>query len=157
MKEQRVIIDIYSKGEYPADVLSNFYPNGFIFDGIECRSAEGFLQSLKYRNRAKQRAVCALWGINAKKAGARKRLWRITGKVWWQGKRYDRYGEQFTTLITQAYGELYRQNLGFRNALKAAEGKRLTHSIGKSDKRKTILTEGEFICRLTELIEKDGY
>lgn len=40
-------VDIWSKSEYPADVLSNLCSNGFRFDGMFCGSMEGFLQSLK--------------------------------------------------------------------------------------------------------------
>lgn len=42
-----VAIDIHSKGKWPSNVLSNFYPHRFKFDGVWCRSMEGFLQSLK--------------------------------------------------------------------------------------------------------------
>ena len=38
-------IDIWSKSEYPAGVLSNLCSNGFRFDGMICGSMEGFLQS----------------------------------------------------------------------------------------------------------------
>ena len=51
--EQKTI-DIHSKGDYPANVLSNFYPNEFELDGVRCASMEGFLQSLKFKNPKKQ-------------------------------------------------------------------------------------------------------
>lgn len=44
-------IDIHSKGENaPMEEISeiskrNFYPHPFTFDGVECASMEGFLQS----------------------------------------------------------------------------------------------------------------
>ena len=44
------IIDVYSKGEYPADALSNFYPHAFVIDGIQCASMEGFC-SVEIRKR----------------------------------------------------------------------------------------------------------
>ena len=37
-------LDIRSNGLYPSNVLSNMYSNGFLFDGMECGSMEGFLQ-----------------------------------------------------------------------------------------------------------------
>lgn len=67
------IIDIHSKGEYPANQLSNFYPHSFVLDGIYCQSMEGFLQSLKYKNVEKQRKICLLIGKEAKTAGKRER------------------------------------------------------------------------------------
>ncbi len=39
------VIDIYSKGEYPVNVLSNFYPNEFEIDGIKCAGASGTRQT----------------------------------------------------------------------------------------------------------------
>ena len=43
------------------------------------------------------------------------------------------------------------ENTGFRKALEATKGCTLTHSIGKSDKTKTVLTQSEFCSRLTKL------
>ncbi len=39
--------DIHSKGKWPSYALSNFYHNSFEFEGVSCRSMEGFIQSLK--------------------------------------------------------------------------------------------------------------
>ena len=144
-------IDIYSKGEYPADRLSNFYPHEFVFDGISCASMEGFLQSLKYRSSSKQSEVCRLAGKAAKEAGAHKLLWRITGRVYWQGKAFRRHRPEFTALLTRAYQALYAQNADFRDALTASAGKTLMHTLGKHNPRATILTEEEFIAILNEL------
>ena len=83
-------IDIISKGEYPANVLSNFHPRPFVLDGVECASAEGFLQSLKTRDTVRQREVCGLCGKQAKNyfrhswEGVR---WKLTGVLYWQGRR----------------------------------------------------------------------
>lgn len=146
-------IEIYSKGEYPADVLSNFYPNEFVFDGVACASMEGFLQSLKYRNAEKQRQICRLTGKDAKAAGNKKFLWKLTGNLYWQGKRYKRKSAPFDALRLAAYRALL-QNETFRIALLGTRGKRLRHSIGKHKKRSTILTEEEFIGYLNALREQ---
>ena len=55
-------IDIWSKSEYLADVLSNLCSNGFRFDGMVCGSMEGFLQSLKQKDKDKQRQICSMKG-----------------------------------------------------------------------------------------------
>lgn len=149
------IIEIYSKGEYPADALSNFAPNAFELDGVKCASMEGFLQSLKFRSIKRQLYVCSLVGKAAKELGSKKILWRLTGRVYWQGKRYGRDGEEFDGLIRRAYAALYR-NEAFGNALASTCGKELRHSIGKHKKRTTILTEEEFISNLNALREKRG-
>ena len=150
--EERVI-DIYSKGEYPADVLSNFYPNEFTLDGIKCGSMEGFLQSLKFKSQKKQREVASLVGKEAKKCGGRKFLWKITGNIYWNGERLKRESIPYLSLITRAYAELARQSKDFRIALMSTVGAKLTHSIGKHDSKKTILTEEEFIYCLNLLRE----
>lgn len=145
------IIDIYSKGEYPANILSNFYPNKFIFDGIECASMEGFLQSLKVKNAKKQEQMCSLIGIEAKKIGKYRFIWKVTGSVYWRGKKYKRDSFEFRDLIKKAYDAMYKENGGFREALLATKGKELKHSIGKHNPRKTILTEEEFVGCLNAL------
>ena len=138
------ILDIYSKGEYPSNVLSNFYPNQFTFDGIKCVSMEGFLQSLKYKSIKKQQKICLLSGKEAKNKGKYKFLWKITGNIYWQGKKIKRTSQEYKKLIMNAYMAL-SQNEGFLKAIKATENKTLVHSIGSHDERKTILTEKEFI------------
>ena len=140
-------IDIYSKGEYPSNVLSNFYPNEFTFDGVKCGSMEGFLQSLKYKSIKKQQKICLLSGKEAKKKGKYKFLWKLTGNIHWQGKKIKRTSNEYKDLIKNAYIAL-SQNQEFINAIKATGNKTLTHSIGSHNERKTILTEEEFINTL---------
>ena len=137
-------IDIYSKGEYPSNVLSNFYPNEFTFDGVICGSMEGFLQSLKYKSIKKQQKICLLSGKEAKKKGKYKFLWKLTGNIHWQGKKIKRQSKDYKDLILNAYIALSK-NDEFIKALKATENKTLIHSLGNTEERKTILTEKEFI------------
>ena len=144
------IIDVYSKGEYPADALSNFYPHAFVIDVIQCASMEGFLQSLKYASVKRQKRVCALVGKAAKRAGKRKLLWRLTKKLHWNGKSFSRFGEEYQTLLTRAYSAL-AQCPDFVAALAAADGAELCHSAGCRDRRHTVLTEQEFIAHLNAL------
>ncbi len=146
-------IDIYSKGEYPSNILSNFYPNAFVFDGVECASMEGFLQSLKFRDVEKQKAVCGMVGKDAKAAGSKKFLWKITGNLYWKGRRYKRKSSEFDDLRLRAY-EALLDNETFRGALSSVKGKILAHSFGKHDKRVTILTEEEFIAYLNALSDR---
>lgn len=155
------ILDIYSKGEYPADVLSNFYPNAFVFDGVPCQSMEGFLQSLKYKDETEQRLVCSLVGKEAKEAGQRKWLWKWTGNTYWKGKKIRRKSDAFKKLILDAYVQLFQQNDKFYEAvqwLTVGQGKSLEikHTIGKRKERQTILTEQEFVFCI-EYLRKNFY
>lgn len=147
------MIEIYSKGEYPANVLSNFHPNNFVFDDVHCASMEGFLQSLKYRNIKKQREVCGLVGKAAKNAGKRKIIWKLTGNLYWKGQRYKRDSQEFDSLRFSAY-EALLSNEQFLAALQHAKGKNIKHSMGKTKKRQTVLTEEEFVGFLNRLLEK---
>ncbi|MBD5132801.1 MAG: hypothetical protein HDT28_09510 [Clostridiales bacterium] len=146
-------MDIISSGEYPCNVLSNFYENRFTLDEVECASMEGFLQSLKFRLKRKQRKICALVGRAAKDAGTKKVKWKKTGRLYWNGKKYKRDSVEFDELRRRAYAQLFN-NETFRTALMSTVGNNLTHSIGKHDKFDTILTEEEFIGYLTELRDK---
>ena len=144
------VIDIHSKGDYPANELSNFFPHPFVIDGVECASMEGFLQSLKFISTKTQKAVCALSGKAAKNKGKHKFLWKLTGNIHWNGKKLSRYGEEYQTLLSRAYAAL-AQNERFIAALTASIGAELCHSIGCRDPKYTILTEQEFIAQLTAL------
>ena len=144
-------LDIYSKGEYPANALSNFFPHAFVFDGVACGSMEGFLQALKYKDPSQQREICACTGKEAKAYGQGRAWWKLTGCLWWQGKRYFRTSKAFAALVLRAYEALYAQNADFRAALAASRGRELCHSIGGRFRRCTILTEKEFVGCLNAL------
>ncbi len=147
-------MEIYSKGEYPSDMLSNFAAHTFELDGVVCNSMEGFLQGLKYRNPARQARICLLVGKDAKLAGKNKWLWKIMRTVWWRGKPIKRLEEDFQRLIDRAYDALY-ENADFRRALLDSGEEPLLHSMGKTNPRKTVLTEREFVTRLERLREKE--
>lgn len=150
------IIDIHSKGEYPSCDLSNFAKNEFCIDGIKCSSMEGFLQSLKFKNLRKQKNVCLLSGKNAKNSTRHtfaQFRWRITHNLYWQGRRVNRFSDEYQNLLDRAYNELSK-NTEFIKALECSSGNVLVHSIGKKDARKTVLTEYEFVSRLNSVRDK---
>jgi N-glycosylase/DNA lyase len=142
-------MDIKSGVGYPASALSNFASHRFVFDGVECQSFEGWLQSLKFSNPEMQKHVCSLIGFKAKLAGRGKKWWR-TRKLYWQGREIDRDSDDYQLLLDCAYDALF-QNEGFRRALKASGDAVLTHSIGKTSPKVTVLTQSEFCGRLMRL------
>ena len=144
-------LDIWSTGEYPADVLSNLCSNRFRLDGVECQSMEGFLQSLKYEDPVRQRQICSMKGRNAKRQSTA--TWQTDQIVWWKGRAIDRQGTEYQDLLRRVYQAMFDQNERFRAALMASRGRRLYHSQGNTDPFKTILTEQEFCTILTEIRE----
>lgn len=147
------IIDIYSKGEYPSCALSNFAEYEFYIDNVKCSSMEGFLQSLKFKSIKKQQQVCLLTGKDAKNSTRHtiaQLRWRITHNLYWQGKRINRFSDEYQKLLDKAY-EALSQNSDFEKALKDSLPYTLAHSIGKTDKRITVLTEYELISRLERM------
>ena len=145
-------MDIGSGRKYPSNALSNFAPHKFIIDDVECASMEGFLQSLKFKNIEMQKYVCSLVGRKAKFKGKKKKWWREQ-KLYWQGKELDRHEIEYQQLLDRAFTQLAK-NKSFKNALLATKNAVLKHSIGKSDKKKTVLTEREFCSRLTIIRER---
>ena len=149
------MIDIHSKEPYPSNALSNFAAYEFIVDGIPCASMEGFLQSLKFRIKTKQKKVCRLTGKEAKNSpgSLRNMRWKLTQTLYWDGVRYKRDSAEYQKLITRAYDALF-ENVDFRVALEATQNAELCHSIGGQNPRKTVLTEAEFIGQLYRLRSK---
>jgi hypothetical protein len=143
-------MDVGSKSKYPANKLSNFAGHAFVLDGVRCASMEGFLQGLKFKNPEMQKHVCGLVGLAAKRAGSKKN-WQRTQTLWWRGKPYRREGAEYYELLSRAYLAMLRQSDGFRRALLASGDAILRHSIGKSDPKKTVLTEREFCRFLTHM------
>jgi hypothetical protein len=110
---------------------------------------EGFLQSLKFKSPDMQKYVCTLVGKAAKFKGKDKKWWQ-TQTLYWQGVEYKRDSDEYQILLNRAYNALY-QNEGFRRALEASKPAVLTHSIGKNDESRTVLTQSEFCGRLMKL------
>lgn len=144
-------MDIKSGSQYPSCVLSNFACHLFTFDGVECRSMEGLLQSFKFNKPHIQVAICKLIGSGAKRRGQkRNRTWKRVQKLWWNGVTYDRNSNEYQKLLDRAY-EALSQNENFQRALLATKDSSLTHSIGSSKKSDTCLTEREFCSRLKKI------
>ena len=145
-------MDIGSRQGYPASALSNFAPHPFVLDGVECNSAEGFLQSLKFKNPDMQKHICTLVGLAAKRAGGGKGWWRHQ-VLYWQGVEYKRDSDEYQQLLDRAY-EALSLNEGFRKALMASGDAVLKHSMGKTNLKETVLTQSEFCGRLTRLRDR---
>lgn len=145
-------MDIGSGKEYPSNSLSNFAPHPFIFDGVECNSMEGLLQSFKFSNSDMQKEVCKLVGKAAKFKGKNKK-WFLTQKLYWKGVEYDRKSDEYQELLDRAYDAL-AENTSFQKALLASGKSVLTHNIGKSKQNETVLTRREFISRLNKIRDR---
>ena len=145
-------MDIGSGKEYPSNDLSNFAPHPFIFDGVQCNSFEGLLQSFKFSSIDMQREVCKLVGKAAKFKGKQKKWW-MTQTLYWNGKEYKRDSTEYQELLDRAFDSLSK-NDSFRRALLASGDSVLTHEIGKSKENETVLTKREFISRLNKIREK---
>lgn len=143
-------LDIRSNGLYPSNVLSNLCSNAFVFEGVECGSMEGFLQSLKYKDEERQRQICAMKGGEAKKHSTT--AWQKDQILWWKGKPIDRQDiDEYSEFLKKAYQAMFEQNERFRKALLQTRGMELTHESGNGDCKKTILTFWEFTMLLTDL------
>ena len=146
-------MDVGSKHGYPASALSNFAPHRFVLDGVQISSAEGFLQSLKFSNPEMQKHICTLVGFAAKRAGKHKN-WQRDQTLYWQGGVFKRESPDYQTLLDRAYVAMMQQSLSFRKALIASGDAVLTHSMGRSSEKETVLTQSEFCRRLTWLREQ---
>lgn len=143
-------MDIGSGKGWPAAALSNFSPHPFVFRGIQVASMEGLLQSLKFENPDMQKHVMTLVGKAAKFKGKKKKWWR-TQTLFWQGTPIARDSDEYQALLDEAFTAMFTQNESARRALLATGDAVLTHSIGKSNPKETVLTEREFVSRLMRI------
>ena len=142
-------IDIGSGSGYPSSNLSNVSPHGFVVDGVECASMEGFLQSLKFQDPEMQKHVCTLVGKAAKFKGKKKKWWKKQ-TLYWQGETIPRDSERYQELLDKAFNAL-AENSSFRRALLATQNATLTHNMRKKKTSETVLTKNEFTSRLTAI------
>lgn len=145
-------LDIHSKGEWPTNMLSNFYPHNFTFDGIRCGSLEGFLQSLKTNDLEEQIQICALSGKEAKSHSTD--TWKQDQTIYWKGQSYYRQGDKYIMLLHRAYRAALEQCKSFRDALAATDNVCLFHTIGNPNACDTILTENE-LCSILEDLRRN--
>lgn len=143
------MIDIFSGGNYPSGALSNFNRYPFIFIGLKIESMEGFLQGLKFKSISEQNELFSLYGLKAKRIGSKK---KIKDQILYiQGRPIHRLSEKYFKIVRLAYFTMAKSNPDFCKALLATGNKQIRHSVGKSDKMSTILTENEFCDILTEI------
>lgn len=145
-------MDIGSGSGFPAANLSNFSPHPFIFDGVECMSMEGLLQSFKFKDFEMQKEVCKLVGKAAKFKGKKKKWWK-TQTLYWKNQEFKRDSKEYQILLDRAF-EALSQNTSFQKALLATGNANLTHSIGKNKITETVLTQKEFCSRLLKIREE---
>jgi len=80
-----------------------------------------------------------------------KENWQRTQTLYWQGNPFERLSQEYQELLDRAYTALYK-NTKFKKALEASRNAVLTHSIGKSDPRETILTKKDFVHDLQNFV-----
>lgn len=144
-------MDIGGNNSGVAGRLSNFTARTFVFDGIECNSMEGLLQSFKFENQEIQKHVCTLIGIRAKRRGQkRNKAWKSKQTLWWKGVEYSRKSKEYQELISRAFDALFT-NEKFKADLLSTGNAVFTHSIGNNKESETVLTESEFCRQLHRL------
>lgn len=138
-------IDIKFKSDSPINVLSNLYDDKFTCFDTEFASVESFLQGLKFKNINKQAEIFKMSGKQAKKVGKHHNFWKVTGNLYFKGKKINRYSKEYCEMLSEIYYSRYEQSKEFQKALLDTELKTLTHSIGKTSQKQTVLTVDEYL------------
>ena len=136
----------------PAGKCSNFPPSPFVLDGVECASAEGFIQALKHPDPEMQEVICELVGRAAKFKGKKlnKKVKR-TGKVYWLGREIEFRSQEHMDLIERGLRAKFTQHVGSRRALLATRDAVLTHIMGHKESPHTSLPARNFIRMLYKI------
>jgi predicted NAD-dependent protein-ADP-ribosyltransferase YbiA (DUF1768 family) len=143
-------LNISSKSDYPARELSNFTARTFVLDGVTCYSIEGVLQAVKFEERITQKRICQMTGAEAKASGKLSN-WKDTQILWWRGVAMGRESQEYQNFLTRLFRAVFDQDPSFRKALATTGTRKLTHSMGKSNLKVTVLTEQEFCSLLSVL------
>ena len=147
-------MNIGSRNGGAAGRLSNFTPRPFTFDGVECASMEGLLQSFKFDKPHIQEEICKLTGLAAKKRGQKRNYaWKSQQCLWWKGKKIPRKSDEYQKLLDDAYNAISK-NRKFAKDLLSTGDAVLCHSIGRSKPKDTVLTEREFCSRLMKVRDR---
>lgn len=132
-----MFLNIYSKGKYPANELSNFACHPFDFDGYtEILCMEAFLQSLKFHDLSEQKQILYLSAKEAKAMGSQKTWSKF---LYWKGKNINRFSREYFNFVLGAYKSLFL-NDEFKKVLITSRGRILLHTIRHSRRKATVLT-----------------
>ena len=132
--------------------LSNLYPYQFDFDGITYASMEAFFGSLRTPDFIEKQKLYSTFGIDSWYKG-HKFSWYEKQEVYYKDKTINRDSREYENLITAAFDALFT-NEEFKQALRESGNCKLTHTVGKTAKDKTLLTRKEFIGHLNRLRTK---
>ena len=132
--------------------LGNFAPARFWIDRVYCRSAEGYIQSLKFADPDKQREVCRMVGVRAKFAGkkAGKRIAR-EGTVFWQGESVLFGSDQHQRWIELGIEAKFRQDFDSQFDLISTGDQSLIHDTGHPESRFTSLPSSAFVTTVSQI------
>ncbi len=146
------MIDINGGSKNPvAARLSNFTSRPFSFDGVQCVSIEGVLQSFKFSAAATQQKICLMRPVKAKKMGVESPGWKNSQTLSWKGIVFTRHSTMYQSILIRLYDAVYDEDQTFRSDLLALGDEDICHSVGISDQHNTVLTEAEFISQLNRL------
>lgn len=146
------IINIRFSGENLEKRLSNLYPYQFEFDGITYASMEAFFSSLRTHDFIEKQKLYSTYGMDSWYKGHRF-SWYEKQEVYYKDKAINRLSVEYEDLMTAAFDALFT-NEEFKQALRESGNCKLTHTIGKTAKDKTLLTRKEFIGHLNRLRTK---
>lgn len=133
----------YKHKDSYAKVLSNLFPYEFEFRGKKLSSIESFFQGIKFKDAYMQNYVFTYSGLDSNRVKVCSGYdWKITGKLYWQGKEIDRYSKEYDDLVDEMYISAI-QNPLYRNVLKICNVD-IIHSMGGKEKNETVFTRYEF-------------
>jgi len=132
-------------------ILSNLYPHDFFLDGVMCGSMEGFLQAIKLPDRESRVLMADFSGYDAWKLGQMGNSWKDNQVLYWDDKEFKRNSKAYLDLITRAYDACFEQNPKFVQAIMDSKNAILTHHMGKTDPRDSVLTQTEYIFQIYRL------
>lgn len=89
-------------------------------------------------------------GYAAKKNGS-KINWQRTQTLYWLGESLKRESQEYQDLLDDAFGSLFIYNEKAKACLLSTGDAVLTHTMGRSNPKETVLTEREFCGRLMRL------
>lgn len=135
-----------------AKLLSNFSHFEFTFRGVKLNSLESFFQGIKFEDIDTQNEV---FKYSGKECFRLKSInpydWRETGDLFFQGRRVNRFSEEYKDMVIELYFSILNNPL-YRLLLLKVD-KPIIHSIGNNNPYETVFTRYEFEYTLNALKE----
>lgn len=130
--------------------LKTFAEREFLFDRVECSSIESVLEAFKFEDINDQIEIAGMPAWDAYQQGQREDAmqWQTTRMLYWNGRQYNRDGEEYQELLKRLFFSIFEQDAQFRLDVAFLKNASVMSKVGGINPQTQVMTKKEYIANL---------